>query len=99
MDCAEAAGCRPVKTRDPLLRQGAASIYIPLLACKTRKRTVVTVPGGIGKTPDNESPQRVKVVLDCTEVVEPRRVATRDEMLAAADRVFTRRGRKPTRDG
>jgi hypothetical protein len=74
-------------------------IYIPLLACKTRKRTVVTVPGGIGKTPDNESPQRVKVVLDCTEVVEPRRVATRDEMLAAADRVFTRRGRKPTRDG
>ena len=48
----------------------------------------------------------MEVVLDCTEVEElPGRLATRDEMLAAADRVFIGRGhtrgrnRKPAREG
>ncbi|MCR6484009.1 hypothetical protein M8542_14385 [Amycolatopsis sp. OK19-0408] len=52
----------------------------------------MTVQPDIGKTPDKEGPHRVKVVAKHGDDVRPRRIASRDEMLAAADRVMIRRG-------
>lgn len=52
----------------------------------------MTVQPDIGKTPDKDTAHRVKVVAKHVEDVPRRRIATRDEMLAAADRVMVRRG-------
>ena len=52
----------------------------------------MTVQPDIGKAPDEDGPRRVKVVPENIEEAQPRRIATRDEMLAAADRVMVRRG-------
>ncbi|MGW3993939.1 hypothetical protein ACWEF6_10670 [Amycolatopsis sp. NPDC004772] len=52
----------------------------------------MTVQPDNGKKLDNDAPDRVKIVTRKADAPEPRRIASREEMLAAADRVMIRRG-------